>query len=144
MSPRGMLSDYWHTFQQELFPRLESETGPMGERYELFVKASMPKTVDQNRLVNMTPDEIAMKYKVALSTMAFAEIEEKVGEEVAIHAGITADPDTREFAPEEIRRMRPASEVAPHIVGAHRRGRGEQKAPTGEWITIRLDTGRGR
>ena len=24
-------------FQQELFPRLESELGPMGERYELFV-----------------------------------------------------------------------------------------------------------
>ena len=32
-----MLSDYWYAFQQELFPRLESELGPMGERYELFV-----------------------------------------------------------------------------------------------------------
>ena len=31
------LSDYWYAFQQELFPRLESELGPMGERYELFV-----------------------------------------------------------------------------------------------------------
>ena len=28
-----MLSDYWYAFQQELFPRLESEFGPMGERY---------------------------------------------------------------------------------------------------------------
>ena len=37
MSPRGMLSDYWYAFQQELFPRPESEPGPMGERYELFV-----------------------------------------------------------------------------------------------------------
>ena len=34
---REMLSDYWYAFQQELFPRLESELGPMGERYELFV-----------------------------------------------------------------------------------------------------------
>ena len=35
--PAQMLSDYWYAFQQELFPRLESELGPMGERYELFV-----------------------------------------------------------------------------------------------------------
>ena len=35
MSLREMLSDYWYAFQQELFPRLESELGPMGERYEL-------------------------------------------------------------------------------------------------------------
>ena len=37
MSLREMLSDYWYAFQQELFPRLESELGPMGGRYELFV-----------------------------------------------------------------------------------------------------------
>ena len=37
VSLREMLSDYWFAFQQELFPRLESELGPMGERYELFV-----------------------------------------------------------------------------------------------------------
>ena len=37
MSLREMLSEYWYAFQQELFPRLESEFGPMGERYELFV-----------------------------------------------------------------------------------------------------------
>ena len=37
MSLREMLSDYWYVFQQELFPRLEGELGPMGERYELFV-----------------------------------------------------------------------------------------------------------
>ena len=37
MSLREMLSDYWYAFQQELFPRLESELGPMGERYELLV-----------------------------------------------------------------------------------------------------------
>ena len=37
MSLREMLSDYWYAFQQELFPRLESELGPMGERYEFFI-----------------------------------------------------------------------------------------------------------
>ena len=37
MSLREMLSDYWYAFQQELFPRLEGELGPMGERCELFV-----------------------------------------------------------------------------------------------------------
>ena len=42
MSLREMLSDYWYAFQQELFPRLESELGPMGERYELFVAVLEP------------------------------------------------------------------------------------------------------
>ena len=37
MSLREMLSDYWLAFQQELSPRLESELGPMGKCYELFV-----------------------------------------------------------------------------------------------------------
>ena len=37
MSLREMLSDYWYAFQQELFPRLEGELGPMGERCELFI-----------------------------------------------------------------------------------------------------------
>ena len=47
MSLREMPSDYWYAFQQELFPRLESERGPMGERYEFFVtvllSASVPR-----------------------------------------------------------------------------------------------------
>ena len=37
MSLHEMLSDYWCALQRELFPGLESELGPMGERYELFV-----------------------------------------------------------------------------------------------------------
>ena len=40
MSLREMLSDYWYAFQQELFPRLEGELGPMGERYELLRRGS--------------------------------------------------------------------------------------------------------
>ena len=32
-----MLSEYWYAFQRELFPRLESDLGPLGERYALFV-----------------------------------------------------------------------------------------------------------
>ena len=35
--PAEILSDYRYAFQQELFPRLEGELGPIGERYELFV-----------------------------------------------------------------------------------------------------------
>ena len=38
MSLRAILSNYWFAFQQELFPWLEDELGPVGERYELFIK----------------------------------------------------------------------------------------------------------
>ena len=43
VSLREMLSDYWYAFQQELFPRLESELGPMGERYEFFITGASCK-----------------------------------------------------------------------------------------------------
>ena len=37
MSLRTILSNYGLAFQRELFPALEEELGPLGERYELFV-----------------------------------------------------------------------------------------------------------
>ena len=46
MSSREMLSDYWYAFQQELFPRLESDPGRLGERYELVVAILEPVRVE--------------------------------------------------------------------------------------------------
>ena len=37
MSLRTILSNYGFALQRELFPTLEEELGPLGERYELFV-----------------------------------------------------------------------------------------------------------
>ena len=37
MSLRETLSNYWYAFQQELFPRLETDLGCLSERYEFFV-----------------------------------------------------------------------------------------------------------
>lgn len=60
-------------------------------------------------------------------------------EDAAIRAGIAADPDAHERTAEELARMRPASEVVPHIVERYRRTRGKQKAPTKKHVSIRLD-----
>ena len=100
----------------------------------------MQGTASEDDLGNMTAEEVVALYgKDELANMTFDEIEAKYGEDVAICAGIVADPDTREFTEEDFARMRPATEAVPHIVEAYRRGRGKQKAPTKEQITIRLD-----
>ena len=77
-----------------------------------------------------------------LTTMTFDEIAAKYGEEVAINAGIAADPDTFELDEEWFKRARPAIEVDPDLVKRWRRWRrtrGKQHAPTKEHISIRLD-----
>ena len=61
-------------------------------------------------------------------------------EDVAINAGIAADPDTFELTEEHFKKMRPTSEVHPEIVEAYRRSRGKQKAPTKVAISIRLSS----
>ena len=60
------------------------------------------------------------------------------GEEAEIQRQIAEDPDDPAHW-ESSTPARPATEVAPHIVKAYRRGRGKQKAPTKAFLTVRLD-----
>ena len=99
----------------------------------------MHKTGDAD-FSGMTAEEVVAEYgKEELANMTFAEIEAKYGEEVAICAGIVADPDARELTDEDLARMRPVSEAAPHKVEAYVRSRGKQKTPGKVPVTIRLD-----
>jgi uncharacterized protein (DUF4415 family) len=63
-------------------------------------------------------------------------------EDAAINAGIAADPDARELSDEEFAQMRPATEVVPELVEAHKSGklsvRGSQRSPTKVPVYIRL------
>ena len=84
----------------------------------------MSNNAGQNDLTGMTFDEIAARY----------------GEQVAIDAGIAADPDTFELDDDWFERARPATEVDPELVAHSRRTRGRQQSPTKERVTIRLDS----
>ena len=37
MPLRTILSSYWCAFQEHLFPAIEEDLGPLGERYQLFI-----------------------------------------------------------------------------------------------------------
>ena len=67
------------------------------------------------------------------------DIEPASEEDAAIRAGIAVDPDTWELTGDDFARMKPASELTPHIVARAARRRGPQRAPSKERITIRLD-----
>ena len=72
--------------------------------------------------------------------MTFSEVEEKYGEENAILVGIARDPDTVELDADWFTRARPAIEVDPKLVEAHRRARAEgKKIPMIEHVSIPLD-----
>ncbi|MBV9516896.1 MAG: BrnA antitoxin family protein [Hyphomicrobiales bacterium] len=64
-------------------------------------------------------------------------------EEARIQAGIAADPDNPEWTDEELANARPAREVLPpeffEAVKRLRGQRGKQKAPTKEFVSIRID-----
>ncbi|MBV8869316.1 MAG: BrnA antitoxin family protein [Acetobacteraceae bacterium] len=61
-------------------------------------------------------------------------------EDAAINRGIAADPDTWEWAEEDFKNARPASEVLPDLAAdALKRRRGAQKHPTKVLVSLRLE-----
>ncbi|MBF0544326.1 MAG: BrnA antitoxin family protein [Candidatus Riflebacteria bacterium] len=59
-------------------------------------------------------------------------------EDAAIRKGIDQDSDAKELNDDDFVQMRTAEEVSPEIVNAFRKGRGIQKAPKKEPVTLRL------
>ncbi|MYA61440.1 MAG: BrnA antitoxin family protein [Dehalococcoidia bacterium] len=87
--------------------------------------------------VELTQEQID---KIADTDMTFSQVEEKYGEENAILVGIARDPDNPEWTDEDWARARPAIEVHPELVKAHRRARAQgKKIPMIEHVSIPLD-----
>jgi uncharacterized protein (DUF4415 family) len=60
-------------------------------------------------------------------------------EEAAIQRGIALDPDNPELTDADFARMLPAAVMVPELVRDPPQGRGPQKAPTKEMVSLRLD-----
>ena len=69
--------------------------------------------------VDLTQEQID---EVAAGDLTFDDVEAKYGEDIAIRVGAARDPDNPELTAEDFATMRPAIEVAPELVEAHRRG----------------------
>ena len=48
MSLQVRLSSYWCAFQEYLFPTIEADLGPLGERYQLFITVLELVRVEQH------------------------------------------------------------------------------------------------
>ena len=87
--------------------------------------------------VELTQEQID---NIADTDMTFSQVEEKYGEENAILVGIARDPDNPEWTDEDWAHARPAIEVDPDLVKAHRRARAQgKKVPMIEHVSIPLD-----
>ena len=73
------------------------------------------------------------------SGLTFAEIEAKYGEEVAINAGIAADPDAFEADAEWFARARPAREVMPEFVERWEKARANGEIRMREFVMVEID-----
>ena len=40
MSLLASISSFWCSFQEQLFPTIEEDLGPLGERYQSFIRSS--------------------------------------------------------------------------------------------------------
>lgn len=60
-------------------------------------------------------------------------------EDAALTAAALRDPDNPPLDEERAKRMRPAIEVHPDLVARYRAGRGPQKSPTKQLVSVRLD-----
>ena len=72
----------------------------------------------------LTPEELAaLPPYEKVAKLTFVEVASLYGEETAICVGIAKDPDTWVPTDEEFAQMRPAIEVEPEWVKAHRAGK---------------------
>ena len=86
--------------------------------------------------VELTQEQID---ELAAGVMAFREIEEQYGEEVAINVGIARDPDAPEITDEQFAQMRPAVEVVPDLVEKSLMRRCQAQPMGKDYVTIPID-----
>ncbi len=84
-----------------------------------------------------------MKHKMTRNTRTGEFV--KVGKpprrrtRVVSEAVVSSAPENPEISEAEFAKMKPAHEIAPHLIERHRRTRGPQKAPTKVQMTMRID-----
>ena len=95
MSLRATLSSYWCAFQEYLFPTIEADLGPLGERYQAFITVLEFVRVEQHLPGGRNWRGRPLQDRAALARAFIAKAVFQIDTTRALRERLTNDPALR-------------------------------------------------